>query len=40
MPGQPIEYALSSNIKKLSTAKKPKICIFCKGHGEPPFDAA
>ena len=32
--GQPIEYALSSNIKKLSTTKKPKVA-FLQGHGEP-----
>lgn len=34
--GQPIEYALSSNIKKLTTAKKPKVA-FLQGHGEPPL---
>jgi gliding-associated putative ABC transporter substrate-binding component GldG len=32
--GQPIEYALSSNIKKLAVANKPKIA-FLQGHGEP-----
>lgn len=34
--GQPAEYALSSNIKKLSVTKKPKVA-FLQGHGEPPL---
>ncbi|OJJ15629.1 hypothetical protein BKI52_37740 [marine bacterium AO1-C] len=36
LTGDPIEYALSSNIKKLSATKKPKV-VFLQGHKEPPL---
>ncbi|HAS41414.1 MAG TPA: hypothetical protein DCS93_13095 [Microscillaceae bacterium] len=35
LTNDPIEYALSSNIKKLSATKKPKVA-FLQGHKEPP----
>ncbi len=36
LTGDPIEYALSSNIKKLSVTKKP-VVAFLQGHKEPPL---
>jgi len=37
-PGAAMEYALSSNIKKLSVTEKPKIALI-RGHGEPGIAA-
>jgi gliding-associated putative ABC transporter substrate-binding component GldG len=37
-PGSPIEYSLSSAIKKLSVTQKPVIA-FLQGHGEPALEA-
>ena len=38
-PGPGMEYELTTAIKKLSLAEKPKIA-FLQGHGEPPPDAS
>lgn len=35
-PGAPLEYAMSTSIKKISTTDKPHIA-FLQGHGEPPL---
>jgi gliding-associated putative ABC transporter substrate-binding component GldG len=37
-PGSPIEYILSSAIKKLSVTQKP-VVAFLQGHGEPTLEA-
>ncbi len=37
-PGAAMEYALSTNIKKLSVTSKPKIALL-QGHGEPGLNA-
>jgi len=37
-PGTAMEYALSTNIKKLSATNKPKVALL-QGHGEPPLSS-
>ncbi|MBU0560836.1 MAG: Gldg family protein [Bacteroidetes bacterium] len=37
-PGAAMEYALTTNIKKLSVPNKPKVALL-QGHGEPPISS-